>query len=123
MNRQNSQDRRRSQRIETRLPLNIAFDGYDLTTFTWNVSCTGAYCHINKYIPPFTKIAVRMNLPLNGGQADSAENGVECRGVVVRSVDEERGGFNIAIFFNEINENHKRKINRYVSKSLPASSS
>ncbi len=114
-------ERRQYPRIEQNLPLKIAVDGYDFITNTQNVSCVGAYCHLEKYIPPFTKIAVKVILPVMAGGRIRNIN-VECNGVVVRSEDEKKGGFNIAVFFNGIKESQRKKIAQYVNQFLPKSS-
>ena len=44
---------------------------------------------------------------------------LECKGVVVRTEDEEKGGFNVAIFFNEIKNPQKQKISQYLSQFIP----
>jgi c-di-GMP-binding flagellar brake protein YcgR len=111
-------ERRRYPRLETELPLKIAADGYAFNTNTENISCVGAYCHLDKYIPPFTKIAVKIDLPVAGNER-LKNNNIECKGVVVRSEDDEIGGFNIAIFFNEIKNSQRQKISQYISKFLP----
>jgi hypothetical protein len=111
-------ERRRYPRIEHRLPLNVMANGYDFATATQNVSCVGAYCHIDKYIPPFTKVMVRLSLPItSNNRSDNCH--LECKGVVVRSDDNENGGFNIAIFFNEITHSQRKKISQYISQFLP----
>lgn len=115
-------ERRQYPRIEQKLPLKIAVNGYDFATSTENVSCLGAYCHLDKYIPPFTKISVMVSLPVTAKGATKRIN-VECKGVVVRSDDEKKGGFNIAVFFNEIKDTQKKKIAQYISQFLPKSSS
>lgn len=115
-------ERRQYPRIEKRLPLKIAANGYDLATTTQNISCIGAYCHIDKYMPPFTKIAVKITLPnMNNNRGHNCD--VECKGVIVRTEDKENGGFNIAIFFNEIKDSQRQKISQYISQSLPQESS
>jgi len=114
-------ERRQYPRIKQALPLKIAADGYHFATSTDNVSCVGAYCHLDKYIPPFTKIAVKVILPVMAdGRIKNIE--VECTGVVVRTEDEKKGGFNIALFFNEIKESQRKKIAQYVNQFLPKSS-
>ena len=114
-------ERRRYPRIEQTLPLKIAADGYGFATSTQNVSCVGVYCHLDKYIPPFTKIAAKVILPLMvGGSLKNIE--VECHGVVVRTEDEKKGGFNIAVFFNGIKESQRKKIAQYVNQFFPKSS-
>lgn len=111
-------EKRRYPRVEKRLPLKIAANGYEFVTTTQNISCVGAYCHVNKYIPPFTKIMVRLTLPIMTNN-ENKNYSLECKGVVVRTEDVEEGGFNIALFFNEIRNNQRRKISQYLSKFLP----
>jgi hypothetical protein len=43
---------------------------------------------------------------------------VESNGVIVRTEDAKSGGFNIAIFFNEIKDEQRQKISRYISQAL-----
>ncbi|MDD5552773.1 MAG: PilZ domain-containing protein [Candidatus Omnitrophica bacterium] len=115
------QERRKHPRINHALPIKIAANGYSFTTSTENVSCVGAYCHLDKYIPPFTRIAVKVVLPVvSDGKKKNVD--VECKGVIVRSMDEKRGGFNVAVFFNGIQENQRKKISEYVSQFLPQNS-
>lgn len=114
-------ERRKHPRINLKLPLKIAANGYDFSTSTMNVSCLGAYCRITKYVPPFTKVLVKLALPIltNSG---SKNYDLECRGVIVRSEDELSGGFNIAIFFNHIKDGQRKKISEYLNQFLPSKS-
>jgi hypothetical protein len=110
-------ERRLHPRLDQQLPLDLAVNGYDFSTTTRNISCVGAYCHLDKYMPPFTKISVKLSLP---NKEHSGKNTVvECKGVVVRTEDEANGGFNLAIFFNEVRDEQRKKIARYISKFLP----
>ncbi len=111
-------ERRQYPRIKQVFPLKIAVDGYDFTTSTKDISCIGACCCVDKYIPPFTKIMVKLTLPIMTNDGNNSCN-VECKGVVVRTDDENNGGFNIAIFFNEIKDNQRKKISQYISQFLP----
>jgi len=120
MKKNNPKDKRLYPRIEQALPVKIAANGFDFVTTTQNVSCVGAYCRIDKYIPPFTKVMVKLNLPVASANQDT--NSVECYGVVVRTEDEDSGGFNIAIFFNKIKENQRQRIAGYLNKFLTESS-
>lgn len=109
-------ERRLHPRVEQELPVKIIANGYDFATTTKNISCLGAYCRISKYVPPFTRVAIRLNLPMVKKQKEAD---LECRGVVVRTEDEADGGFNVAIFFNGIQESQKQKISQYLSQFLP----
>lgn len=107
-------ERRLFPRVDQKVPVKIAADGYGFETSTQNVSCVGTYCHINKYIPPFTKVNIKLSLPM---AKDSRS--VECKGVIVRTEDAGTGGFNIAVFFNQIKEEQRKKISQYISQFLP----
>jgi hypothetical protein len=112
-------DRRQYPRVDNQLPMRISANGYDFQTNTHNISAMGAYCHIEKYIPPFTRLGLHICLPIkehNGAK----ELTVECSGVVVRTEDDaSTGGFNIAIYFDRIRENSKNKIALYLSQFYP----
>lgn len=112
-------ERRKYPRLDQSLHIKVAANGYDFITSTQNVSCVGAYCLINKYVPPFTKVNVKLTLPIVSGDK---KYDVECKGVIVRTVDESSGGFNIAIFFNEINNLQRKKISEYINQFLPRKS-
>jgi len=114
-------ERRRYPRIKHSLPVNIEANGYDFSTTTQNISCLGAYCRIDKYVPPFTRVAVRMVLPI-ANTSQNKDCQVDCKGVIVRTEDEADGGFNIAIYFNEIKDSQRRKISQYINQFLPSAS-
>jgi len=114
-------ERRQYPRIDQRLPLKVVANGYDFATTTQNISCIGTYCHVDKYIPPFTKIMVKLTLPIMDNERNDNCH-VECKGVVVRTEDENKGGFNIAVFFNAIKDSQRHKISQYISQLLPQNS-
>ena len=113
-------ERRKYPRLEKTIPLKVAANGYDFITTTQNVSCVGAYCHVAKYVPPFTKVMVKLTLPIVSNN-ERIDRDLECKGVVVRSEDEKNGGFNIAIFFNAITNSQREIISQYINQFLPQS--
>ncbi len=114
-------ERRIHPRINQELPFKVAANGYDFSTSTQNISCVGAYCRIKKYIPPFTKVMVKLMLPIKGREGDKNYT-IDCEGVIVRTEDESKGGFNIAIFFNVIKDEQRKKISRYINQFIPQGS-
>lgn len=114
-------EKRLYPRIQERFPLKIKVNGYDFSTSTKNVSCIGAYCNINKYMPPFMKVMVKLTMPIVAGGRKKNYN-IACSGVVVRTEDEARGGFNIAIFFNEIKNQQQKIISQYINQFLSGQS-
>jgi len=106
-------ERRIHPRIDHQLPLNVAFNEHAFTTNTQNLSCLGTYCRIDKYIPPFTRVRIKLDLPVN-----NEKHNVECDGVVVRSDDDADGTFDIAIYFNRIQDHSRQKLTDYVSQHV-----
>jgi hypothetical protein len=111
-------ERRKFPRLNKKLPFKVAADGYGFSTTTENISCLGAYCRITKYIPPFTKVMVKLALPVRT-KNDSKTYNIDCEGVIVRTEDKEAKDFNIAIFFNHIKDSQRRKISEYINQFLP----
>jgi hypothetical protein len=107
-------------RVEAKLALRVIANGYDFSTTTQNLSCLGAYCRIKQYVPPFTKLLIKLNLPVNSPNAKDKFTLLECKGVIVRTEDEKEGGFNIAIFFNGIEDAQRHKISQYLKQFIPA---
>lgn len=108
-------ERRSHPRIKTCLPLRITTPEFDIVTSTEDVSCLGAYCQVDKYLAPMTKLDIA--LVLNNQQGGANNTKVRCRGVVVRTEPEE-DKYSIAIFFNDIAEPEKEKINKFVKNLL-----
>lgn len=110
-------EKRRYPRLETELPLRISIDDYDLATQTENISCIGAYCSINRYVRPLTKLSIILLLPSKRRNRNVTSK-IQCKGVVVRTEQKSPRGYNIAIFFNEISQRDKQKIKEYVNQRI-----
>lgn len=117
MNKKNNYlDRRRHPRINEQLQFKFNSEFFDVVTETMNLSCTGAYCQVNKNIPLMTNLKIFLALPCGGKETEFEY--VECNGVVVRveeTVSEANIGcsYNIAIYFNEIEESAKEKMENF----------
>lgn len=117
-----AKERREYPRVDLKLPVKVVANGFDFSTTTQNISCVGTYCRITKYVPPFTRVAIKMKLPISENRQTKDYN-VECKGVIVRSEDETGGGFNIAVFFNEIKDNQRKIISKYIKQFIPQNNS
>jgi len=104
-------EKRKHPRIKQILPLSICLKDIDFITQTKNISSGGAYCHIDRYIKPLTKLSVCISLP------DTKEK-ISCKGVVVRTEDAAPTGYNTAIFFNEISKRVLDKLKYYVQQHV-----
>jgi hypothetical protein len=111
-------EKRRYPRVENNIPLKISTGDVDLVTETRNISCSGAYCWVNKFLEPMTKMAVTLLIPFKkAGKATTKK--ITCGGVVVRTENIPDGdGFNTAIFFNDIHPRDTRFLADYVQNVL-----
>ncbi|PIQ89561.1 MAG: hypothetical protein COV72_02755 [Candidatus Omnitrophica bacterium CG11_big_fil_rev_8_21_14_0_20_42_13] len=108
----NFAERRTSPRVNTALPINIKTEDFDIAASTQNISRSGAYCEVKKYIAPMTKLGIIMVI-----KDKNRELKIKCRGVVVRT-EEKNDKYNIAIYFNDIADSEKEKITKYVENLL-----
>jgi hypothetical protein len=112
------QDRRKTPRALGNVPLKISHREGDIVTETVNISRSGAYCKVDKYVDPMTKMKIHILLPLRKNDRDVTKK-VACEGVVVRTEPApEKGFFNIAVFFNEITRRDSDAIGDYVEHVL-----
>lgn len=112
-------EKRRQPRTKKSINFKLKTNGSIISAVSINLSCTGTYCKVDKYIPYMTNLKIDIALP-----SDDQEKGIEylkCNGIVVR-VEEDLSGansgniYNIAIFFNEISKSVKEKIENFVKK-------
>ena len=109
-------ERRQSPRIAERVPLAITDATTELFAETLNVSASGAYCLLDRFIAPMSKLQLRFEL-FNGSRLVK----VSCSGVVVR-VDPVAGPngprYQTAVFFTELSERNRAAITRFVQRRL-----
>jgi len=111
-------ERRKHPRLEGNIPVKICSDDCDLVTETANLSRSGSYCKVDKYIEPMTKLKIHLLIPLKKGQKIITKK-VSCDGVVVRT--ESVPGqpyYNVAIYFNDITGKDADYITDYVKTAL-----
>ena len=115
-------ERRRAPRIAERVALAITDGGTELTTETRNLSASGAYCTLDHFISPMSKLQLRFELPQG-----TRRTTIRCAGVVVRVepviAGAERARYNTAIFFTELSERNRSAISRFVRQRLSATPS
>lgn len=106
-------EKRRYPRIKKKLSLKLESKEFDIVTEAENISASGAYCRIEKYLALFTMLDISLFL----SSKDRAER-IDCKGVVVRIEENLDKTYNIAIYFNEIREMDQEKISQYVDYYL-----
>jgi hypothetical protein len=111
-------DRRRDARHDRSLPLRVAHDSAEgLRAESINVSTRGLYCKVQRYVQPFSKLKVALDLPfVSQGQAT-----VECEGVVVRVDPEmETPGakeYHLAIYFLDLDRKDASLIETFLTEA------
>jgi len=118
VNAQVPSEKRRQPRVDNNLPLKISTDQVDLVTETKNISSSGVYCRVSKFLEPMTKLKVTLMLPMKRAGKTVAKK-VLCGGVVVRTENiPGSDGFNTAIFFNDIHPRDSRVLAQFVDGLL-----
>ena len=118
-----TRERRREPRAAERVPLAIRDASAELTTETNNLSASGAYCTLDRFIAPMSKLQLRFELPNQGHRPTP----IRCSGVVVRVEPvistAQQGRYHVAVLFTELAERDRAAIARFVRQRLSASSS
>ena len=84
-----------------------------------NISCTGVYCHTNRYIAPFQKLRLSMILPLrqNGHLHNEV---IQLEGITVRiepeMEDPNVADYHVAILFKHLTREDQDVITTYVQQ-------
>lgn len=122
-----SKDRRSRPRTSRGIPLSLRSAEPGVLNRVCNISSSGVLCHTAKKLPVMSKVA--MELVLDVPNTFSNETGrIGCQGVVVRSKrnpDEQTGGYETAIFFTQMSDGDRTKLEGFVdnyiaSELLPA---
>jgi hypothetical protein len=101
-------DRRRKNRTQKPLKFRIIPEdaSHDIVGETKDLSCIGAKCKMNKFIPELTKLQLTLELP----------HGKETfEGLVVRSDKINENEYDVAIYFSEIDFGIRKKIDSFVN--------
>jgi len=110
-------ERRGAPRVASRLPLTLTRQAEEFVTRTKNISASGAYCQIPRFVAPMTKLQVWLEIPSRSHPAR-----IECQGVVVRvepsRINPHPARYHVAIFFSDLADRDRSIIARYVQQQL-----
>jgi len=115
-NNSHATEKRRHPRIRKNVPIKIKNIDFDIVTETKNISCTGAYCQIDRYLAPLTKIKARLLIP---SRTKEKHHIIDCEGIVVRVEKDDHNlesQYNIAIYFENIHKADITKIQRFIKE-------
>ncbi|MCI0561114.1 MAG: PilZ domain-containing protein [Nitrososphaera sp.] len=110
-------ERRRDARVNEKVSVTLIETGQAFSTETKNLSTSGAYCRLERFIPPMTKLQLEYDLP-NGGKPVR----IRCSGVVVRVepviIDLDQARYDVAIFFTDLTDRDRSAIAQFVHQRL-----
>jgi len=111
-------ERRQSPRIDSSIPLKISCEDFDIVTESKNLSSSGAYCMVDHYLEPMTKLKIQLLLPFKNRDKVTTKK-ICCQGVIVRTQPlSDNKNFNVAIYFNEIHDKDRKIIADHITSFL-----
>jgi hypothetical protein len=111
-------ERRAHRRVAARFALSGTPDaGHVARMVASNLSMAGLQCTSSADFPELTRLAVRLELPVDG--QDSSTAAVDIEAVVVRREETEsssssEGRFRLALFFTKVDDTAKRRLASYL---------
>jgi hypothetical protein len=142
-------EKRKFRRIKKRLDVDISVGKYRIKAETHNISCSGAYCRVDRFIPLMSKVGILLLLPswANNKAGDGSLNSggrktgnmakregcfssrtnmerVLCEGVIVRCVPALTQGpkacYDVAIFFSKLSDDVRARISEFINRKPSA---
>ncbi|UCF80242.1 MAG: PilZ domain-containing protein [Acidobacteriota bacterium] len=108
-------ERREHPRFPARLPVKTTGPEGEFELVTGDVSLGGIKCHTSHHIPEMTRMALRIELPLEEGS-----EWITPKGVVVRIEPSEpvpgHSDYRVALFFLELSDADRAKLSRYLDR-------
>ena len=116
-------ERRRAQRVDANLKLEVRLPGGDARTATLetiNISSSGIYFRSDHFVAPMTRLSMDIEVTVPG--AEGQEHGtamVPCEGLVVRSTPEVEtpacADYEVAVFFTNISPEGMANLERHIA--------
>ncbi|MBU1044104.1 MAG: PilZ domain-containing protein [Candidatus Omnitrophica bacterium] len=100
------------------LPLQISTEDFTLKTTSKNISCSGVFCYVDRFIPIDTDINVSMRI-FNNSDGQKAQRTVKCKAKIVRIEtlkNRENETYRVGIAFGAIEGNDLATLKKYIQK-------
>ncbi|MBU1087884.1 MAG: PilZ domain-containing protein [Candidatus Omnitrophica bacterium] len=111
-------DSRKHPRFIVVLPLQISTEEFTINTTSRNVSCSGVFCYVDRFIPIDTDVNVSMRVfDLSDGQ--KVQRTVKCKAKVVRietAENKENETCRVGISFGVIEGDDLEVLKKYIQK-------
>jgi len=112
-------ERRRRQRIDIGLPIEICYNNNRISAETANISILGTYLQSNKEIPIGTALTVTLKIPGLRKAKPANSRQIGCTGVVFRCQDTiPSGTCGIGIFFRAFSKGSEKILSGYIDRIL-----
>jgi len=120
-------ERRRSQRVDAQLRLQLYLDQGDkkdeaTELETINISTSGVYFRSTHFFAPMTKLAMGLELSVPGDGDEKSLALVQCHGLVVRTQPEEEqkdgAEYEVAVFFTWLEPDGQRILEEHINMVL-----
>lgn len=119
--RERNLEKRREQRFPLQMPIKIGSGNLQIISNTKNISRSGLYCQVNRFVPVMSKLAVTLLVPVII-KRERVEKKINCLAVVVRIVPEEQKelveNYDLGLFFSEIKDKDRDCISKYIKQSF-----
>lgn len=112
-----TQEKRSAPRIVKQIRFAITEGANVVQAETKNLSTSGAYCLIDKFIAPMTKLEIQFELPHKSQKIKVRAIGVVVRIEPVVSANQQ-GKYHIAIFFSDVSSHDRESIAAFVREHL-----
>jgi hypothetical protein len=113
-------ERRKAPRVDIELPIILEGGSGEVRGKTLNISSSGIYFELSRYIEPMTKLRMGLAIPL--AAENGAEGIVQFDGIIVRTEPEtesdEVKAYRMAVFFTDVPDSSKDILSRFISNNL-----
>ncbi len=108
-------ERRRANRVKARVKVNSSSEAEPLCMETLDVSASGTYCLVDRFVPLMSKVSVTLEIPTENGPARR----VRADAIVVRAEPDDQAfggkpGYRLALFFSRIEGDGKAVLEDFV---------
>jgi hypothetical protein len=113
-------EKRKHPRLDYCLPITLSDSQWDIATETKNISCSGAYCAVDKPIKIMTKLDIALFVPCET-KRDKKIKKINCKGVIVRcehNKQNQKRPYYVGIYFNEIDKAGKKLLFSHIHSCL-----
>jgi|LAHU01.1.fsa_nt_gb hypothetical protein len=115
-------ERRRELRADVDVPLKIKKDRNVIEAHTRNLSASGAFCTLDRFVPLNSTLDVTLLVPEAPRKGRPVQKKVRCHGIVVRNTPEGEGAahphYGIALFFTDLSASDRERLAALVHGKL-----